>query len=281
MACSPSTGYRPHVGDSTDQPEHRVGVLRAVRVTEASDVIGSPGTCRPSRDEEQISAQKRRVDALVISAQDLVEAVLTRLRFEGIVTQECEELLAFGQQGLVEAAQRYDPERGPFRRFAYYRVRGAMIDGLRKMGPWSRRGYERVRMLRAMEAASESLRAPSTEPGTPDEAADRLRQHLAGIVTAMTLGVFAEQAHEGEAWVARDDSRTAEELLSEHQLRHMVREALKDLPQPDQAVMCRHYLDGERLDRIASDLGFSKSWASRIHARALKKVGARLRAHCR
>ncbi len=221
-------------------------------------------------------------DGLVIAHQDLLLSVFARLSAEGI-SGDRDDLLAFGQQGLLEAAGRYDPAQGPFRRFAYFRVRGAMIDGLRKMGPWTRRGYERISMIRALDSASESVASSegSPTPLSPDAAAERLRQHMASMVTAVTLGVFAEHAHEGAELTSKDPVGSAEELLAERRLREAVQEALAELPEPDGSIVRRHYLGGERLDLIAEEMGFSKSWASRIHSRALKKLGARLRSHCR
>lgn len=297
MAWSRSTGYRPGVEGSADQRKSGKGVSKLATDAKASDAAASPEGGSPAYGEgestagnsspDQRAIDQERVTQLVASSQDLVQAAVARLNAEGVMAER-EDLVAFGQQGLVEAAGRYEPSQGPFRRFAYYRVRGAMIDGVRKMGPWTRRGYERVSMLRALDATSESLEdsMPQQQSGnsaqlSATEAAERLRQHMASMVTAVTVGVFAEQAREGEEMISRDDSAPADELLAERELRNAVREALDELTEPDGSVMRRHYLGGERLDRIAAELGFSKSWASRIHARALKKLGARLRYHCR
>lgn len=221
------------------------------------------------------------VDELVRSHQDLVPSALARLEAEGIRGERA-DLLAFGQQGLVEAALRYDPGRGEFKRFAYYRVRGAMIDGLRKMGPWTRRGYERIAILGALDRAAEaSEESTQAERETAEQAAERLRQHMAAMVTAVTLGVFAEAVYDGGSVVSRDGQALPDEQLSERELRASVQEALAQLEEPDQGVVRRMYLGGERLDDIARDLGCSKSWASRIHTRALKKLGARLKAKLR
>jgi len=217
------------------------------------------------------------LDELVRAHLDLVPSALSRLEAEGVRGDRA-DLLAFGQQGLVEAALRYDPDRGDFKRFAYYRVRGAMIDGLRKMGPWTRRGYERIAILgtldRAADAEDDGSQAPSD---SVEQAAERLRKHMAAMVTAVTIGVFAESAHEGDGIAAKDGRALQDEQLEEHQVKACVHEALSSLEEPDRGVVERMYLGGECLDDIARDLGCSKSWASRIHTRALKKLGARLK----
>jgi RNA polymerase sigma factor FliA len=217
------------------------------------------------------------VDDLIRANQDLVPAVLARLQAEGMRGERA-DLLAFGQQGLLEAAQRYDPQRGEFKRFAHYRVRGAMIDGLRKMGPWTRRGHERIAILSALDRAAEANEeTPGTRTDSPEQIAERLRQHMAAMVTAVTVGVFAESVYEGDAVVPKDAGALQDEQLAERELAAGVRQALSSLEEPDQGVIRRMYLGGERLDDIAKDLGCSKSWVSRIHTRALKKLGTRLK----
>jgi RNA polymerase sigma factor (sigma-70 family) len=96
-------------------------------------------------------------------------------------------------------------------------------------------------------------------------------------VTAVTVGVFAESAYEGDAVVPKDGGALPDEQLAERELAASVRQALSSLDEPDRGVISRMYLGSEHLDDIAKDLGCSKSWVSRIHTRALKKLGTRLK----
>ena len=57
----------------------------------------------------------------------------------------------------------------------------------------------------------------------------------------------------------------------------MVRRAIGDLPEQEAELVRRHYLEGERFDLVAKDLGLSKSWASRLHTRAIVRLTKRLR----
>src|SRR4029078_7285804 len=117
------------------------------------------------------------------------------------------ELEAWGREGLLDAARRFEPDRGvSFRTFAYYRVRGAMLDGLRKMGNWSRRGHERVALLQAAQSTSEGAYEDAAARGalTAERAEEMMREHMAAMATAMAVGLFAARAHEGEEIVAVD-----------------------------------------------------------------------------
>lgn len=234
-----------------------------------------------TNSQEQLQRRSpEEVRELYESTEDLVGKVMSHLLSSGI-RAETEELMAFGRQGLLEAAQRFDRNLGEdFRRFAYFRVKGAMLDGLRKMGSWSRRGYERVALLRAAHEASSS---EFHELGSPEqlksaEAAARLRAHMAQVVTAMTTGMFAGHTHQHDGSVtAVDESLNVEEELAARELSQLVRQVILELPPPEDDVIRRFYVEGEKMDDIAEVHGCSRSWVSRIHSRALKRMGARLR----
>lgn len=192
------------------------------------------------------------------------------------------ELEAYARQGLVEAAQRFDPSVcADFRRFAYFRARGSVLDGMRKMGDWGRRGYERIALLRAANEASaaQSEEVSEVQALKASEADEMLKRHMAAMTTAMTAGVFADHAiaSDGEV-VAIDDRQSAEDLLADKEMSKVVRTAIEELPPPEDEVVRRFYVEGEKMDLIAQDMGRSKSWVSRVHTKALKRLGARLRA---
>ena len=102
---------------------------------------------------------------------DLVDLVARQLARELGRSAELDDLRSMGHQGLLEAARRFDEGRGvTFRRFANYRVRGAMLDGVRKSAPLPRRAHARVRALEAAlllsEAAAEDA-ARGSAPASP------------------------------------------------------------------------------------------------------------------
>ena len=229
--------------------------------------------------EQPFERSTQEVEALLASSGDLVARVLGHLQNTGIRSDR-DELLAFGHQGLVEAAHRFDPARGDFERFAYYRVRGSMIDGLRKMGNWSRRGYERIVLMRAAGEASQGHvdEISGLDKISAAEADQRLKRHMAAMATAMIAGMFADHtiAGDGEV-VAIDDHQTAEDLVADKEMNLRVKAAIDELPPPEDEIVRRFYVEGEKMDVIAAELGKSKSWVSRMHTRAIKRLGARLR----
>lgn len=196
---------------------------------------------------------------------------------------ELGDLVSYGREGLLDAARRFDPGRGvPFRAYASYRVRGSIIDGMRSMARLPRRIHERLRGLAAADEFSAGKledMAGTAAPGSARADADRaLAEHLAGMATAMAVGLVLQTAHgeEGElVGVAHDQS--PEEALAKAELLAIVRETIATLPHEEAELVRRHYLEGERFDLVASELGLSKSWASRLHTRAMGRLTKRLR----
>ncbi len=217
------------------------------------------------------------------SALELVEA-LARKVARGLGSHvELDELRSYGQEGLLFAARRFDPEQGvPFRAFASFRVRGAMIDGVRKNSRLPRRLHEKLRMLKAAsqfseDAAPDAMAAP--QPGqTPADAQRLLDAHLARMATAMAVGLVSKAAtgEEGEA-IGASDAPSPESSAETKQLSVLLREQIEQLPEQEAELVRRHYFEGERFDHVAAELGLSKSWASRLHTRAIGRLTKRLR----
>lgn len=217
------------------------------------------------------------------SHMDLVDLIARQLARELGRSAEIDDLRAMGHQGLLEAARRFDEGRGvTFRRFANYRVRGAMLDGVRKSAPLPRRAHARIRALEAAllvaETASEDSAAANPAQADPRASEQKLTEHLADMATAMAVGLLATPAigDEGEP-SAVDTALSPEEAVAEAELRQIVIDALEELPEDERQLVRRHYLEGERFDHVAASLGLSKSWGSRLHTRAVARLTKRLR----
>lgn len=192
---------------------------------------------------------------------------------------DLDDLKSAGHEGLVSAARSFDPSLGvPFRRWANLRVRGAMIDAVRSHGGMPRRVYNRLRAIEAGDRMAEAAAEEDAQKPTPTEAeADqRLTGYLAGIATAMAVGLLSESTGPDPEDV-RDATLTAEEQLAQHQLIRLVREAVEKQPEAERHLLTRHYFDGITFDEAAKELGLSKSWASRLHARAIEGVTRELK----
>ena len=192
---------------------------------------------------------------------------------------EFDELVAHGQEGLAEAAQRFDPSRGAsFTTFAWYRVNGAIIDGLRRATNMPRRVWAKLLALRAaneyLETAAEreaGARERGIEPPTGAEALAAVKDRLSAIRTMYLTSLEAIRDSKIEP-VA--EPPTPEERIDTVRLAKRLRDAIDSLPERERALMTKHYWEGKNLLEAGAELGISKSWASRLHAQAVEKLRA-------
>jgi len=184
---------------------------------------------------------------------------------------EIEDLVAYGSKGLVEAAERFDPRHGvAFSTFAYYRIRGAMFDGLRTMGWYSRADYARYRAeeraneyLRSQAEREGAARADGLAPGGQAEALAEIGAALSGIAAIHITSL------EAAAKVADERLPPPDAALDTSRLARRVRSAIELLPEKERRLMELYYFGGKTLEEAGGELGLSKSWACRLHARAV------------
>ena len=178
-----------------------------------------------------------------------------------------EDLVGYGTQGLIEAADRYDPVHGTaFSTFSYYRIRGAIYDGLRGMG-WLPRGeYAKHRAEERANAYLQNVSdrdVGSAGQDTLDDDVRSIADALGGLATifVMALDSLTEEPVDG--------APLSSQLVEEQQQRHVVREALASLPDKERRLLELYYFEDRSLLDAGAELGLSKSWASRLHARAI------------
>lgn len=184
-------------------------------------------------------ARTRLVEAHLPLVRHLAARMIPRAR----PYLEMDDLIAIGTEALLRAAERFDPDRGvAFGSFAYLRVRGAMCEGIGVVGPVSR-GVARRRRDRPERRSRPTLlpiddRQPSG-PASPSELGEEMTLAIDATRIGPRLGV-----------------------------------ALETLDDRDRQILLRHYFGGDTLRDIGSDMGHSRSWASRVHARALTRLRA-------
>jgi RNA polymerase sigma factor for flagellar operon FliA len=214
---------------------------------------------------------------LVEEHLSLVQAIARKVKKTLGARLELDDLIAYGSKGLVEAAERYDARPGvAFTTFAYYRIRGAMFDGMRTMGWYSRADYARYR---AEERANEYLQTHADRPaaeGGASQAADAA-EALAAVAQVLS-GVAAVHitSLEAAASVADQTFAAPDAAIDTGRLGTRVRAAIQKLPEKERRLLEMYYFEEKTLEEAGGALGLSKSWACRLHARAVDLLRAEM-----
>ena len=193
---------------------------------------------------------------------------------------ELDELIALGNAGLAEAAQRFDPTKGAsFSTFAWYRVQGSIVDGLRKASHLPRRTWARLVALRAandfLEHRAERETGAARQGVKPAEGAEALAQVKSELAAIRTMYVTSLEAMQDKGFDRPDEATpSADQTIDSGRASLKIRAAIDRLPEKEQALMKKHYWEGKNLFEAGAELGISKSWASRLHAQAVEKLRA-------
>jgi RNA polymerase sigma factor for flagellar operon FliA len=204
-------------------------------------------------------------DELVRQGLPLVKAIAERLRRRYTLTASFDDLCAMGMTGLAIAVDRFDATRGAsFVTFAYHKIRGAILDGLRRS---DRRYSFEMRCRRAAEGRAAKELAADEEVSTNEAHAgiDGATAAIASSLSHMATIHLAAVSGAGD----EDTSPDLDELVHQREVRERVQEAIASLPEKEREVIALYYYcDGSFAD-VGARLGISRVWASRLHKRAL------------
>ena len=184
---------------------------------------------------------------------------------------EMDELMAYGQVGLLEAAERFDSKVGAnFLTFAHYRIKGAIFDGLRKMGILKGPESRSFGMADRANAYMGNLADRDQGSNHGSDVADDVRE-ISSAVTGLAM-VFATSLEGTEGLQLSDEAMPADERLELEQMKGRVRAAIEKLPEKERKLLNGYYFQAKTLEEAGAEIGQSKSWASRLHARAVEKL---------
>lgn len=220
--------------------------------------------------------------ARVKEGMDLTEILARQMRRQFGPIANVEELASHGREALLAAARSFDAERGvPFRRWANLKIRGAMMDGLRSQGNLPRRVYQKLRAMQAADlvhenAEEENAAAPPGLVRTAEAADEKLSERLGSAAVAMALGFLSMKGGEAVDH-ARDATPSPEEAVGRAEMAAVLKAAIAERPDAERKLLERHYYDDVTFEEAARELGLSKSWASRLHARAIEGVAKSLK----
>ena len=212
---------------------------------------------------------------LVMRYSPLVKYVAGRIR-PGLPTSvDMADLLSDGVIGLMDAIEKFDPERGlQFQTYAVARIRGAIIDGLRA-GDWVPRSVRAK--IRQVEEAQVALEHRLGRTPEDEEVAAEL-----GISLAELHEIYGKSAYTGVAYLS--DLGTSDDVgpathdldLEDEEMRSVLVQAIRTLPERDQIIVTLYYFEGLTLSEIGEVLGVTESRVSQLHSRCAMSLRRKL-----
>src|SRR5438876_2829650 len=221
-------------------------------------------------------SQSRRI----VAGIPFVEALARRMAASMPNSIDIGDLVQDGVIGLIDAAHRFDEARGiKFETFAERRVRGAMIDALRR-DAWPR-GVRRQR--RELDAAREALRRElGHEPSMADLAArvgsdeKRLSRTIVRINTIEATSPLATGEHLDESSLPTalvpSEPDAPDTAYEKAETRDRVRAAIQSLPWRERKVIGLYYYGEVTMKQIGAEIGVNESRVSQLHARAIRRL---------
>ena len=226
------------------------------------------GSCKPKGED------------LVMAHLGLVKRVALHLKARIPAFMELDELIQVGMIGLLEASRAFDPVKGiEFENFAHSRVRGAMLDEVRRLSflPRSAVAFNKEHNTTVHALAAELGRAP-----TQAEIADYMGKDLedfhrergkAKRFETYSMEVVTEEVMS----IADDSSQQPDVIVEEAEFMDAVTDAIAQLPEREQLVMQLYYVEEFNLKEIGETLGVSESRVSQILSSVVKKLRGTLK----
>ena len=225
----------------------------------------------------------RNDEQLVITHAGLVKKIAHHLKGRLPANILVDDLIQSGMIGLLEAAKNFDGGKGAsFETFAGIRIRGAMLDELRR-GDWVPRSVHRNN--RTVLAAVDSLEKKLGRGAHDHEIAEKLgisldeyAQMLNDIVSGKIIGIEDLGVSDDVIVVDGDDNsdNSFNEMASDR-FQSALSQAIKTLPEKEALVLSLYYDEELNLKEIGLVLNVSESRVSQIHSQAMLRLKGRLR----
>lgn len=222
-------------------------------------------------------------EQLILEYANVVNLVAGRLSVYLGYTVEYDDLVGYGIFGLIDAIDKYDMTKNvKFETYASLRIRGSILDQIRKMD-WIPRTLRQKQ--KRMDAAVAKLESELGRTATQQEIADELNISIeeyenwkseAEFTNLISLDDYLEQGSEGRMETFGAKFQQPENAVQKQELKEMLVEALKTLTEKEQKVITFYYYEELTLKEISQILSVSESRISQLHTKALQKIKTQL-----
>lgn len=211
---------------------------------------------------------------LVVQYSPLVKYVAGRVRSGLPANVEQADLLSEGVIGLMDAIEKFEPERGlQFQTYAIPRIRGAIIDGLRAVDWVPRSVREKIR---AIEGAQVTLEVRLGRTATDAEIAQELEIPVQELRKIYGKVAYTSLASIDELGGVDERPPLSPDVFEDEETREALMHAVQDLAERDRIIIALYYFEGLTLSEIGQVLGVTESRVSQLHTRAALALRAKL-----
>ncbi|MCR5734876.1 MAG: FliA/WhiG family RNA polymerase sigma factor [Lachnospiraceae bacterium] len=234
-------------------------------------------------------AQETR-EKIILEYAPLVKVVAGRLAMYLGYNVEYEDLVSYGIFGLIDAIDKFDQGKDvKFETYASLRIRGSILDQIRKMD-WIPRTVRKRQ--RDISTAIKNIEARTGKSATDEDIALELGisvteydewQSQMKVTNIVSLDEFVEQGggdinvSDSQSTISRFD--LPEEAVAREELKVKLKEALDDLTEKEQKVILLYYYEDLTLKEISNILEVSESRISQLHTKALNKMKGKMGAY--
>lgn len=229
------------------------------------------------------SASQTSDAALIVERHgELVRRIAHHLAARLPASVEVDDLIQAGMLGLIDAARNFQADQGAaFETYASIRIRGAMIDEIRR-GDWVPRSVHR--RYRDMVAATRQVEQATGRAATAQEIAtvlevslDDYHHMVQDAARGQLISLDAQlEEHDGEPRLAAQGGVTPAREFEHGAFREALGGAIGDLPEREQLVLSLYYEQELNLREIGAVLSISESRVCQIHGQAMLRLRARL-----
>lgn len=219
---------------------------------------------------------------LIASCQGLVKSIAWKIHQKLPKHVELDDLIGYGQVGLAEAARGFDEARGgQFTTYAYYRIRGAILDGLARMQWFNAYDFHSGKYERMADSLLEGeVEAGAEEAAAPAAKSEDQVSWFAETSTMLAMAYLMSGQGGDERGAQEPEDRSTPMPgadAAKRELAERLHELIDDLPDNMGKLIRASYFGGLTLTEAGKTIGISKSRASRLHAEALGQLARSLR----
>lgn len=222
-------------------------------------------------------------EKIIIEYAGLVKVVAGRLSIYLGYNVEYDDLVGYGTFGLIDAIDKYDFDKGvKFETYASVRIRGAILDQIRKMD-WIPRTLRQKQ--KKVDAAYKKIELETGRPATDEEIAKELEisvdelddwQNQTKVSNLISLDDYMEQGETKVEIASSEDYVQPEKVVEQQALKQILVDALELLTEKEKKVIVFYYYEDLTLKEISSILEVTESRVSQLHTKALQKLRNKL-----